>query len=109
MLLISNQPGQLHGTAKARKFDNTADVRANNLKFRQIIAQFGTYTYNAGQVIANYLKPLCSNNAYIIRNTQGFAERIREQDPLNLMSNIFLTMWNHCSSMFDSMKQLNTL
>ena len=35
-----------------------------------IIVQSGTYTYNAAQVIANYLKPLCSNNEHIIRNTQ---------------------------------------
>ena len=55
---------------------------ADNLKFRSIIARSGTYTYNAAQVIANYLKPLCSNNEYISRNTREFANIIREQDPL---------------------------
>ena len=37
---------------------------------------------NAAQVIANYLKPLCSNNECIIRSTQDFAKIIHEQDPL---------------------------
>ena len=113
MLPTSNQPGQLYGTAKTHKFGNIADITVDNLKFCPIIAQSGTYTYNAVQVIANiaditvdnlkfcpiiaqsgtytynavqvianYLKPLCSNNDYIIRNTQGFAKIIREQDPL---------------------------
>ena len=81
MLPTSNQPGQLHGTAKTHKFDNTADITVDNLKFSPIIAQSGTYTYNAAQVIANYLKPLC-NNEHIIPNTQEFAKIIREQDPL---------------------------
>ena len=47
-----------------------------------IIAQSGTYTYNAAQVIADYLKPLCSDNEYIIRNTQEFPKLLQEQDPL---------------------------
>ena len=81
MLPTSNQPGQLYGTAKTHKFDNTADITIDNLKFCPIIAQSGTYTYNAAQVIANYLKPLC-NNEYIIQNTQELAKIICEQDPL---------------------------
>ena len=44
--------------------------------------QSGTYKYNVAQVIANYLKPLCSNNEYISRNTREFANIIRKQDPL---------------------------
>ena len=42
------------------------------------MAQSGTYIYND----ANYLKPLCSNNEYIIWDTQEFEKIIREQDPL---------------------------
>ena len=37
---------------------------------------------NAKTVIAGYLKPLCSNNKHIIRNTQEFEKTMREQDPL---------------------------
>ena len=65
-LPVSNQPGQLYGTGKTRKFDITADITVDNLKLRPIIAQSGIYTYNAVQVIANFLKPLRSNNEYII-------------------------------------------
>ena len=82
MLPTANQPGLLYGTAKTHKFDNTADITVDNLKFRPIIAQSGTETYNAGQVNANYLKPICSNNEYIIQNTQEFEKIIGEQDPL---------------------------
>ena len=82
MLLTSNQPGQLYGTAKTHKFNNTTDITVDNLKFGLIIAQSGTYTYNAAQVFTNYFKPLYSNNEYIILNTQEFAKMIREQDPL---------------------------
>ena len=66
MLPTSNQPGKLYGSAKTDKFNNTANITVDNIKFRPIIAQSGTYTYNAAQENANYLKPLCSNNEYII-------------------------------------------
>ena len=72
MLPKSNQPGQLYGTAKTHKFTNIDEITIDNLKFRPIIAQTGTYTYNAAQVIAKYLKPLCSGNNYIIRNNASF-------------------------------------
>ena len=82
MLPTPNQPGQLYGTAKTHKFDNTADITVDNVKFRPIIAESWTYTYSAAQVIANYLKLLCSNNEYNIRNTQELAKIIGKQDPL---------------------------
>lgn len=53
-----------------------------NLTFRPIIKQPGTYTSNAAQVIAEYLKPLCSSNKYIIRNAGKFAELLQQQEPL---------------------------
>ena len=59
MLPKSNQPGQLFGTAKTHKFNRIEDMTLEILKFRPIIAQSGTYTNNAAQVIADYLKPLC--------------------------------------------------
>ena len=54
------------------------------LNFRRIIAQTGTCTYNAAQVISNYLKPLYTCNEYIIGNTQDFSKLIQEQSPLQL-------------------------
>ena len=71
----SNQPGQLYGTAKTHKFNSIEDITLENLKFRPIMAQSGTYTYNTAQVIADYLKPLG-------RNTQEFPNLLQQQDPL---------------------------
>ena len=82
MLPKSNQPGQLYGTAKTHKFSSIDHITLENLKFRPIITQSGTYTYNVAQVIAGYLKPLCSDNDYIIRNTQEFPKLLQQQDPL---------------------------
>ena len=47
-----------------------------------MIALSCTYTYNPAQVIADYLKPLCSDNDYIIKNTQEFPKLLQQQDPL---------------------------
>ena len=82
MLPKSNQPGQLYGTAKTHKFNSIEDITLENLKFCPIIAQSGTYTYNTAQIIADYLKPLCSGNDYILRNTQEFPKLLQQQDPL---------------------------
>ena len=82
MLPKSNQPGQLYGTAKTHKFSSIEDITLENLKFRPIIAQSGTYTYNAAQIVADYLKPLYGDNDYIIRNTQEFPKLLQQQDPL---------------------------
>ena len=53
------------------------------MNFRPIIAETGTYTYNAAQVIAKYLKPLCSGSSYIIRNMQEFPISLKQQDLLS--------------------------
>ena len=82
MLPTSNQPGQLYGTAIIHKLDNTADIAVDNLKFCPIIAQSRTYTYNAVQIIANYLKSLCSNNEVYHSKHPIIARIIREQSPL---------------------------
>ena len=79
---VSNQPGRIYATAKTRKFNSLDDLNVNNLKFRPIISQIGTYTYNTAKVIAEYLKPLCSNQ-YKISDTQEFASPIKDQPPLN--------------------------
>ena len=82
MLPKSNQPGQLYGTAKAPKFSSIEDITLENLELRPIIAQSGTYTYNGAQLIADYLKSLCRDNDYMIRNTQEFPKLLQQQDPL---------------------------
>ena len=42
----SNQPVRLYGTAKMRKFETLEDITVVNLKFRPVIDQTGTFTYN---------------------------------------------------------------
>ena len=47
----SNEPAKMYGTAKARKFDRTDNIKIIKQKFRPIIDQTGTYTYKAAKVI----------------------------------------------------------
>lgn len=56
MLPESNQPGQLYGTAKARKFTSIEYITLESLKLSPIITQSGTYTSNTVQVTADYPK-----------------------------------------------------
>ena len=79
---MSNQPGSIYATAKTLKFNSLDDINVDNLKFRPIISLIGTCTYNAANLIAEYLKPLCSNQ-YKISDTQEFASLIKDQPPLN--------------------------
>ena len=68
MRQVANQSAKLFATAKTHKFNNTEDINVGGLKFRPIIAQAGTFTYNCSKVI-EYLKPLCSSE-YSIKDTQ---------------------------------------
>ena len=79
---VSNQPGRLYATAKTHKFSSLDEITMEKLKFRPIISQIGTYTYNAAKVIAEYLKPLCQNE-YKINDTESFPSMLKEQTPLN--------------------------
>ena len=79
---VSNQPGRLYATAKTHKFSSLDEITIEKLKFRPIISQVGTYTYNAAKVIADYLKPLCQNE-YKINDTQSFPSMLKDQEPLN--------------------------
>ena len=57
-------------------------ITTDKLKFRPIIAQTGTYTQNATQVIAEYLKPLVDEKPYIICTTQYFPSIFLKKTPL---------------------------
>ena len=78
----SNQPGRLYATAKTHKSSSLDETTIEKLKFRPIISQIGTYTYNAAKVFADYLKPLCQNE-YKINDTQSFPSMLKDQPPLN--------------------------
>ena len=79
---MSNQSGRIYATAETHKFNSLDDINVDNLTFRPIISQAGTYTYNAAKVIPEYPKPLCSNQ-YKISDTQEFASLIKDRPPLN--------------------------
>ena len=79
---VPHEPGKLYATAKTHKFNSLDDITVDNLKFRRIISQIGTYTYNTSNVISQYLKPLCENE-YKISDTQTFASMIKNQTPLS--------------------------
>lgn len=68
MLPQANQPARMYGTAKTHKFISQDKITLQDLKFRPIIAQTGTYTYNTAQVISEYLQPLCSDNPHTERH-----------------------------------------
>ena len=59
----SNQPERRYGLAKTHKFETLEDITVANLKFRPIIDQTRTFTYNAAKVISDYLRHLCKNDA----------------------------------------------
>ena len=79
---VSNQPGRLYATVKTHKFSLLDEITIEKLKFRPIISQIGTYTYNAAKVIADYLKPLCQNECKI-NDTESFPSMMKDQTPLN--------------------------
>ena len=68
---LANQPVKLFATAKTHKVNNIQDINVEELKFKPIIDQTETFTYNCSKVIAEYLKPLCSNE-YSIKDAQCF-------------------------------------
>ena len=46
MRAMSNQPGHIYATAKIHKFNSLHEINIDNLKFRPIFSQIGTYNYN---------------------------------------------------------------
>ena len=72
----------MYAATKTHKFDSLENIAIQNLKFRPIISQIGTYTYYSAKVLSDYLKSLCQNE-YKISDTQSFAPQIKEQSPLD--------------------------
>ena len=77
----SNQPARLYAIPKTHKFNNLDEVTVENLKFRPIVDQTGTATYDVAKVIGEYLKPL-SLNEYKINDCLKFPDMIRVLPPL---------------------------
>ena len=57
----SNQQARLYATAKTHKFNNLDEVTVEKLKFRPLVDQIGTATYDTAKVIGEYLKPSALN------------------------------------------------
>ena len=77
----SNQPARLCATTKTHKFNNLDKVTVEKIKFRPIVDQTGTATYDAAKVIGEYLKPLALNE-YKINDCLKFPDMIKELPPL---------------------------
>ena len=78
---VCNRPGRLYASVKTHKFHNINEINLDQVKFRPIIDQTGTYTYNALQVISNYFKPLCINE-FSIKDTLQFPQVLKDLPPL---------------------------
>ena len=53
---VSNQQARFFATAKTHKFDDHSLINLDDLKFRPIIDQSNTYTYNAAKIVSDYLQ-----------------------------------------------------
>ena len=82
MLPTTSHPARLYGITKTHKFAFPDIITTEKSKFPSIIAQTGTYTYNAAQVIVEYLKPLVDENSYITCNMQDFLSILKAEPPL---------------------------
>ena len=71
-----HQPARFFATAKTHKFDDRSLINLDDLKFRPIIDQSDTYTYNTAKIVSDYLQPLAHND-YVIKDTPTFAEIIK--------------------------------
>ena len=74
MLPRFNQSGRFLVTAKTHKFESTEGISLESLELHPIIAQTGTYIYNASKVVAKYLSPLSKNE---FTNTLSFPELLK--------------------------------
>ena len=81
MTPVSNQPARFSAIAKSHKFDVHFLINLDDLKFRPIIDQSNTYSYNAANKVSDYLQPLAHND-YVIKDILTFAEIIKK-DVLN--------------------------
>ena len=70
---VSNQPARFFATTKMRKFDTIEDINVKDLKPRHITDQTGIYIYDVSKVVAQFLKPLATNE-FTISDTLAFPE-----------------------------------
>ena len=64
---VPNEPVKLFATVKTHKFKNIEDIHVEELKFRRIIEQTGTGTYNCSEVKSKSRVPLWRRKASMCR------------------------------------------
>ena len=67
---------------KCTSSKSASNINIEKLKFRPIIDQITTFTYNCTKVIAEYIKAPC-RNGYSIKGTNCFPEMLRDLHLLN--------------------------
>ena len=77
----SNQTARLYATAKTHKFNDLDEITVQKLKFRSIVDQKGTATYDTAKVVCEYLKPLAFNE-FKINDSRKFLDMIKALPPL---------------------------
>ena len=73
---VSNQSLRFFATVKTHKFDDHSLINVDDLKFRPIIHQSNTYTYNAPKIVSDYLQSLAHND-YVVKDTIALPEIIK--------------------------------
>ena len=64
---VPNEPVKLFATVKTHKFKNIEDIHVEDLKFRPIIDQTGTVTYNCSEVQSKSRVPQWCRKASMCR------------------------------------------
>ena len=77
----SNQPARLYATAKTHKFNDLDEITVKKFKFRPIVDQTSTATYDAAKVVGEHLKPLAFNE-YKINDCLKLPDMIKVLPPL---------------------------
>ena len=57
----SSQPACIYGTARTHKFKSSKEIIVANLKFRPIIDQTGTFTYNVRKILTQNIPNMLSS------------------------------------------------
>ena len=79
---------RLYGTAKTHKFNDFDEVKVEKTKFKPIVDQAGTETYDAEKLVSEYLKPLAFNE-YKINDCLKFPDLIKALPLYRKMKGMF--------------------
>ena len=80
----TNQSARLYATANTSNFNDIDKVIVEKLKFRPIVNQTDTGTYDATRIIGEYLKPLVCNDCLhdVLNDCHKFPDMLKMLPPL---------------------------